>query len=192
MNLTAAGWSAEGRQLLFAEVPRSRQCAIGQMPIERTSDANALVKNEFCNNYSAVSPNGRWMAYQSNVSGRPEIHVERYPELGNRQQISTGGGTIPLWSRDGRELFFGSLDGRQMLAVPVQPGTGTLVAGRPQVLFEFAMLAQGAGNRPYDLAADGRFLIIRSGQAEAGVGTAPSMVVVQNWFEELTRLVPAH
>ena len=84
------------------------------------------------------------MAYHSNVSGRTEIYVERYPELGNRQQISTGGGRLPIWSRDGRELFFSSLDGRQMLAVPVQSGT-TLVAGRPQVLFEFAMLADLGG-----------------------------------------------
>ena len=81
-----------------------------------------LVKSEFYNDFAAVSPNGRWMAYQSNVSGTVEIYVERYPELGNRQQISTGGGRLPLWSRDGRELFFSSLDGRQMFAVPVQPG----------------------------------------------------------------------
>ena len=131
------------------------------------------------------------MAYDSNVSGRYEIYVERYPELGNRQQISTGGGRIPLWSRDGRELFFGSLDGRQMFAVPVQSGT-TLVAGRPQVLFEFAMLRLTAGARPYDIAPDGRFLIIRSGQADAGGGTASNMIVVQNWFEELKRLVPVN
>ena len=103
-----------------------------------------LVKNEFCNDYAAVSPDGRWMAYESNVSGRYEIYVERYPELGNRQQISTGGGRLPLWSRDGRELFFSSLDSRQMFAVAVQSGT-TLVAGRPQVLFEFAMLAIPGG-----------------------------------------------
>ena len=78
-----------------------------------------------------------------------------------------------------------------MFAVPVQSGT-TLVAGRPQVLFEFAMLAWGGGTWPYDIAPDGRFLIIRSGQAEAGVGTAPQIVVVQNWFEELKRLVPVN
>ena len=131
------------------------------------------------------------MAYHSNVSGRTEIYVERYPELGNRQQISTGGGRLPLWSRDGRELFFSSLDGRQMFAVPVQSGT-TLVAGRPQVLFEFAMLAHAGGNRPYDIAPDGRFLIIRSGQAEAGGGTASNLILVQNWFEELKRLVPTN
>ena len=79
------------------------------------------------------------MAYESNMSGRLEIYVERYPELGDRQLISTGGGTPPLWSRDGRELFFSSLDSRQMLAVPVQYGR-TLVAGRPQALFEFAIV----------------------------------------------------
>ena len=76
-----------------------------------------------------------------------------------------------------------------MFAVAVQSGT-TLVAGRPQVLFEFAMLRQTAGNRPYDIAPDGRFLIIRSGQAEAAGGTASNLILVQNWFEELKRLVP--
>jgi hypothetical protein len=129
------------------------------------------------------------MAYRSNVSGQNEIYVERYPELGNRQQISTGGGHVPVWSHNGRELFFASLDGRQMLAVPVQSGS-TLVAGRPQVLFETAMVVSVSG-RPYDVAPDGRFLIIiRGGQNEAGGGTASNLIVVQNWFEELKRLVP--
>ena len=78
-----------------------------------------------------------------------------------------------------------------MLAVPVQSGT-TLVAGRPQVLFEFAMLRRGGGARPYDIAPDGRFLIIRSGQADAGGGTASNLILVLNWFEELKRLVPVN
>ena len=66
------------------------------------------MKSESCNFYPAVSPNGRWMAYDSNVSGREEIYIERYPELGDRHLISTGGGHLALWSRDGRELFFSS------------------------------------------------------------------------------------
>ena len=98
-----------------------------------------------------------------------EIYIERYPELGNRQPISTGGGRLPLWSRDGQELFFSSLDGRQMFAVAVQSGT-TLVAGRPRVLFEFAMLPIVGSSRPYDIAPDGRFVIIRSGQGDASGG----------------------
>ena len=68
----------------------------------------------------------------------------------------------------------------------------TLVAGRPQVLFEFAMFAPGAGNLPYDVAPDGRFLVIRSGQTEAGGDTPSNMIVVLNWTEELKRLVPVN
>jgi Tol biopolymer transport system component len=196
IDLAATGWSADGRQLLVTEVSQGSsgvQCAIEQMAIERPSDVQVLVKNEFCNTYPAVSPDGRWMAYESNVSGpgRYEIYVERYPELGNRQQISTAGGRRPVWSRNGRELVFSSVDNRQMLVVPVQSGT-TLVAGRPQMLFEFAMAPVVGGNRPWDLAPDGRFVVIRSGQAEGG-GSAPSnLVLVQNWTEELKRLVPVN
>jgi eukaryotic-like serine/threonine-protein kinase len=183
-DLRANGWSADGRELLFTEVAATNM--VGQIALERPSDVKVLVKSD---SPSPVSPDGHWLAYQSNVSGRPEIYVERYPELGSRQQISTDSGTRPLWSRDGRELFFTSLDGRQMFVVPIQSG-GTLVAGRPQVLFELAMLPPTTGNRPYDVAPDGRFMIIRSGQADGGGGTAPQIVVVKNWFEELKRLVP--
>ncbi|HEX2344785.1 MAG TPA: protein kinase [Vicinamibacterales bacterium] len=183
-SLRANGWSADGRHLLFVEV--SATSAIGEIAIERPSDVRVLVKGD---SPSAVSPNGHWMAYQSNESGRTEIYVERYPELGSRQPISTSGGRLPLWSPNGRELFFSSLDARQMMVVPVQYGK-TLVAGPPQVLFKFAMLPILAGSRPYDIAPDGRFLIIPTGQAEVAGSMAPEIVVVQNWFEELKRLVP--
>ena len=191
LDLRGSGWSADGRQLLFTEVSPTVQCAIGQMAIERPSDVTVLLKNDFCNDRPAVSPDGRWMAYESNVSGRYEIYVERYPELGSRQQISTAGGQLPVWSRNGRELFFSGPDSRQMLAVPVQSGT-TLVAGRPQVLFEFAMLPVAAGNRPWDLAPDGRFVIIGSGQVDAGDSAPANLILVQHWFEELKRLVPSN
>lgn len=118
------------------------------------------------------------MAYQSRESGRSEIYVERYPELGNRQQISTSGESRRLCSRSGGELFFSSADGRQMLAVPVQSGT-TLVAGRQQVLFDFEMFVITAG-RPYDLAPDGRFLMIRRSQPGA-VSMTSNMMIVLNW-----------
>jgi len=191
IDLRADGWSADGKHLLFTEVSPTFQGAIGQIAIERPSDAKMLVKSEFYNDFPGVSPDGRWMAYESNVSGQYEIYVERYPELGHRQPISTGGGRLPLWSRDGRELFFSSLDNRQMLTVPVQSGT-TLVAGQSRVLFEFAMAAPAGGSRTYDIASDGRFLIIRGGQAETGGRPAMPIVFVQNWFEELRRLVPTN
>jgi Tol biopolymer transport system component len=183
-SLRANGWSKDGRQLLFVEVAATS--AIAPIAIDRPSDAKVRVKGD---SPSAVSPDGHWLAYQNDASGRMEIYVERYPELGSRQPISTGGGRLPLWSRNGRELFFSTLDARQMLAVPMQFGA-TLVPGRPQVLFEFAMRPILGGSRSYDIAPDGRFLIIRSDQAEVAGDTAPQIVVVQNWFEELKRLVP--
>ena len=191
IDLHADGWSPDGSHVLFTEVsPASpiNQCAIGETPIERSSDVRVLVKSDFCSQFSALSPNRLWMAYQSNV-GREEIYVERYPELGSKQQISTDGGVRPLWSRNGRELFFGGLDGRQMFVVPVQSGT-TLVAGRPQVLFEAAMIAPAVGSRTYDLAPDGRFIVILRAEEKTGSGTAPGLILVQNWFEELKRLLP--
>ena len=183
LDLRANGWAANGTHLLYTEVP-----LIGQMAIERPSDASVLVKNAGSYDFATVSPAGSWMAYHSSMSGRSEIYVERYPELGNRQVISTGGGRLPMWSGDGKELFFSSVDGRQMLAVAM-PGT-PLAAGRPHVLFEFAMLPQSAGNRPYDVAPDGRFFMIPGGPPESG-GGSQNLVVVQNWFQELKRLVPA-
>jgi len=191
LDVLASGWSADGRQLLFSEVSPSGQSAISQMAIERPSDGAVLLNKEFSASVPAVSPDGHWMAYMSNVSGRAEIYVERYPQLGRRQLISTDGGHRPLWSRDGRELYFHSLDGRHMLAVPMQLGS-TLKAGRPQVLFEAAMSVQGVGVRPYDIAPDGRFFIIRSVQTEGGSGTPSNIIVVLNWLEELKRLVPTN
>ena len=138
-DLRANGWSADGKQLLFTEVSASG--GIGQVAIERPSEAKLLVKTD---SPSSVSPNGRWIAYHSHsdASGQTEIYVERYPELGNQQQISRGGGRLPIWSLTGRELFFSSLDTRQILVVQVQSGT-TLVAGPPKVLFEIPMQVSG-------------------------------------------------
>jgi Tol biopolymer transport system component len=186
IDLRAMGWSVDRKQLLFTEQAPSRPREVWQVAIDRLSGARLLVHS---GTYPAVSPNGRWIAYESNVSGPTEIFVERYPELGDRQQISTGGGRLPLWSRDGHELFFSGM-GRQMFAVSVQSGT-TFVAGRPELLFDFPIFLI-AGTRAYDIAPDGRFLIIRSGQAAAGGDTASSIILVQNWFEELKRLVPVN
>jgi serine/threonine-protein kinase len=188
-DLLADSWSKDGKKLLFSEVPPRVQCTIGQMDMAYPSDVKLLVATgSSCNYFPSVSPDGRWVAYTSGGASRRQIYIERYPELGDRQLISTNG-DVAVWSRDGHELFFITRDSRQMFAVPMQSGT-TLVVGRPQLLFELAMLPTGGGFRAYDVAPDGRFVIIRSAEGQAGPGTEPQLVVVQNWFEELKRLVP--
>ena len=189
VDVLADGWSKDGKKLLFTEVPPRIQCTISQMDMANPSDVKLLVATgSSCNYFASVSPDGRWVAYTSGGPSRSQIYIERYPELGDRQLISTGG-DVAVWSRDGRELFFSTRDARQMFAVPMQSGT-TLLAGHPQLLFELAMLPTGGGFRGYDITPDGQFVIIRSAQGQAGAGTEPQIVVVQNWFEELKRFVP--
>ena len=194
IDLRAENWSPDGKQLLLVEVSSSAprvECVIEEMPVERPSTVKILVKNDFCNDHPAISPDGHWMAYQSSLSGRNEIYTERYPELGDRQQISTEGGRNPFWSGDGHELFFETPDFRHVLAVSVQSAR-SIVFGRPHDLFNiFTASPSGGGNRPIDIAPDGRFLIISGGQADGDVPPS-NIVLVQNWTEELKRLVPSN
>jgi serine/threonine-protein kinase len=129
-----------------------------------------------------VSPDGRWLAYQSNESGEPEVYVRPYPDVeGGRWQISRQRGSRPAWSRNGRELFF--LDGSDRLSVvPIAVNGTTLVAGSPRRLLETAYYpgfsSRGAYLRGYDVSPDGqRFLMIK-GTASASHSV---MTIVINW-----------
>ena len=117
--------------------------------------------------------------------------VERFPDLGNRESISTGGGRHPVWSLDGSELFYRDLSGSRMMVVPIDTEP-SLTLGTPTVLFEGTYF-QRPGRR-YDLAPDGRFLMIKPpGAATEDAASAPAqIVVVEGWFEELKRLVPTN
>ncbi len=126
------------------------------------------------------SPDGAWIAYYSDESGRNEVCVQAYPGPGRRWQVSTGGGTNPVWSPDGRELFY--RQGRRMMVVPVRIDQ-EFSAGKPQLLFQGQFLPE-----PYDVFPDGsRFLMIQTEQDSE----SDQIHVVLNWFEELQRLVPA-
>ena len=86
-SLFASSWSADGTQLIFTEVPGNLQSFVGQFTLGRSGDVRVLLKNNFNNGRAAISPDGRWIAYESNGSGQSEIYVERYPELGNRYRF---------------------------------------------------------------------------------------------------------
>jgi serine/threonine-protein kinase len=135
-----------------------------------------------------VSPDGRWLAYQSNESGRFEIYVRPFPNVDAGQwQISTDGGIQPLWSKRGGELFYLAPAGAVM-AVRVE-SSGNWTSGNPTKLFDDRYYhGAGAGvGRTYDVSADGqRFLMIKPSGDSAD---AAPIVVVQNWFEELRRVV---
>ena len=134
------------------------------------------------------SPDGHWLAYISNESGRPEVYVQPYPGPGGKWQISTEGGTEPIWNRNGRELFYRS--GNKMMAVDIttQP---SFSAGKPRMLFEGQYVADDWPliTAAYDVSADGqRFLMVKPRPSRL---PSPTQInVVLNWFEELKQKVP--
>ena len=142
-----------------------------------------LIATEFDEHTPAISPDGRWLAYVSNETGRYEVYVTRYPELGSRWTVSASGGTEPLWSRDGKELFFRS--NSKMLSVSVETDPSTIELGSAEVLFD-APYQRDTIARDYDVSADGRFVMIKEGDTAAD----DRVEVVLNWFQELERLVP--
>ena len=140
-----------------------------------------------------VSPNGQWLAYESNESGRREIHVRPFPNVeANRQQVSINGGTQPLWARNGQELFYESMG--TLMRVPVKTGA-TFGSGTPEKVFDtspYLVHPLGAGpGRMYDVSADGQqFLMIKETSVADERPSSARIALVQNWFEELKRLVP--
>jgi serine/threonine-protein kinase len=142
---------------------------------------------------AVLSPDGTWMAYVSNESGRDQIYVRPFPEVETDVvQVSNNGGDDPVWSRDGRELFYlqpGATT--QMVSVPLDAGgVGQPFAfGAREVLFEWPYYTGNPG-RNYDVAIDGRFLAIdRAGAAAAGGSAGVEISVVLNWFEELRQRI---
>jgi len=140
------------------------------------------------------SPDGGWLAYQSNESGRTEVYVRPFPNLeSGRFPISTNGGSQPLWARTGRELFF--LDGSNHLMAVAVTTAPSFSAGTPVTILDTldARYFTAGPGRTYDIAPDGQqFLFIRTTERadRTSNATATSLVVVVNWFEELKRLVP--
>ena len=154
-------------------------------------EAKPLLHTMFRERNPSLSQDGRWLAYESNESGRDEIYVRPFPAVdGGRWQVSTGGGIQPVWDRSGRELFYRS--GDALMAVPVQTSAG-FAAGNPTPLFK-GQYVVGPGGRSYDVSPDGqRFLMIKAAPVEGAQGGPPArIIIVENWFEELKRLVPTN
>jgi hypothetical protein len=164
-----------------------------QLALDGTRQLTPLLQTKFDEQNGIVSPDGRWLAYESNSSGpsgRLEIYVRPFPNVGGGQwQVSTAGGRQPLWARSGNELFYFGSDST-LLRVPVEARGATLNAGTPMKLFEGRYYTGVGTGRAYDVSPDGqRFLMIKATGADA-TAAPPSLIVVQHWDQELKRLVP--
>jgi serine/threonine-protein kinase len=177
-------FSPDGKHLVF-NTGNSPPRQIAIVNLDGDHRVEPLIHTLFDEQSAAFSPDGRWIAYDSNESGRSEVYVRPFPDINSgRWQISVGGGTRPVWARNGHELFY--YNPPKLMAAPIQPGS-TFVAGNPQMLFEGPYFAALNGF-VYDVSPDGRrFLMIKPVQPTGG-SAASQLVVVLNWLEELKRL----
>ncbi len=154
-------------------------------PGASASPAEPPARALFDGAFPEISPDGRYLAYKSDESGRDEVYVRPFPQVdGGRWQISTTGGTRAAWARSGRELFYINAS-MALIRVPVRTtGSRTFTMGAPAKVFD-ATYAEPNPSRHYDVSPDGqRFLMLKESVADPNA-TPASMVVVQNWFEEL-------
>jgi Tol biopolymer transport system component len=172
----------DGQSVVFAERDGQTGFNLRRLAADGSAAAVDLLATPFNELNSDLSPDGRWIAYQSDESGRYEVYVRPYPDLSSgRWQVSAIGGTRPLWSRDGRELFF--LDAARRMMVVAVDTAPTAAFGAPRALFETAQFGLEGQQRNFDLSPDGtRFLMVRNLPPPAG---APAVVLIQNWFAEL-------
>jgi len=167
---------------------------IGVVPIDGERTPTLVIRGPSDEGRPAVSPDGRWIAYQSNVSGRFEIYVQPFPELSDRWQVSTDGGASPIWDPSGRELFY--RNDRAVMSVPVTTVGRAFSYGNPRMLFAGSYVPEESavgGGRSYALAPDGRrFLMMKEQGRAEGDSDATQIVVILNWVKELDRLVPTN
>jgi|KBSSwiStaDraftv2_1062776.scaffolds.fasta_scaffold02454_14 serine/threonine-protein kinase len=185
-------FSPDGTQLLVHGDPGGRQVDdIGIVSLERELDrpVTPLLATPFEEENAEVSPDGQWLAYESNESGQLEVYVRPFPKIdAGRWQVSTGGGSQPVWAHNGRELFYRS--GDAVMSVPVET-SATFTFRNPVMLFK-GDYAPSLGGRNYDVSPDGkRFLMLKVGASAAAQAPPARFTVVENWFEELKRLAPA-
>jgi serine/threonine protein kinase len=182
-----SGVTADGKQVLFNSVPGSRDLML--LTLDVSHHVEPLIQTPSSERNGVVSSNGRWLAYESDSSGKFEIYVKPFPNVSAGQWlVSTAGGTRPLWAPNGEELFFVAPDG-SLMAVRVEARGSSWRAGSPVRVVEGRYLIGGGRSSPnYDVSRDGtRFLMVKPPVNQAA---APQIIVVQNWLDELKARVP--
>jgi len=197
--VAVSSFSPDGARAILMVAPGKTGNDIMIATIGPSPEVRPLLATPYDEYHAVVSPDGHWMAYQSNESGRFEVYARPFPDVEKgRWQISTDGGAEPRWGSNGRELFFfngGSAGlndltgpGRAALAlmsVSVKTGSA-FVAGQPAAIVKWPPNAGSA----YDVAPDGRFLFNFPASTVATEAARPQMVIVQHWFDELKARVP--
>jgi Tol biopolymer transport system component len=169
-------WTSDGRSLLYWTFG-NEGALVRLLRLDETPSSRPLLGPPA--NPARLSPDGRWVAYYSNESGRLEVYVASFPDGAEKLQLSNAGGSLPQWRGDGQEVFYAGRDNR-LMAVSVKPGNGDLEVTAPTALFE----ARSVGPRAFfDVLPDGQRFLVNSRRSDS---PSSSITVLQNW----TRLPP--
>ncbi len=180
--LLTSDWSSDGKFIVYRKYNQQTGIDLELLPLVGDRQPRKYLATSFDESYGKVSPDGRWLAYQSDNSGRMEINVQSFPQPGRRVTISQGGGILPRWRSDGRELYYVAADDK-LMAVSVEMGT-SFTAGTPVALFELGSFGRIIGRYVYDVSPDGqKFLVLRPLED----ASMRPLTLVQNWTELLKR-----
>jgi serine/threonine-protein kinase len=188
--------TADGKRLAYYELGNGTLDDLWTVPLEsdstglRAGKPEVFLQTPFNERHPSFSPDGRWLAYDSDESGAFQIYVRAFPDKGGKWQVSNTGGEFPKWSRDGRELFFRNLDNQVMVASYSVKGD-SFVADKPRLWSEKRLGVRG--NTPtYDVAPDGkRIAALMSADAPGQQQAQNHVIFLENFFDELRRRVPA-
>ena len=187
-------WTPDGKELLFTRgfTSLGGNTDIYAVSIDHPDKVRPVLATPIDERFPELSRDGKWLAYISGDTGRPELYVQPYPGPGRRVPITSGGAADPAWSKIGNELFYRV--GTQMMAVPFAVSAGTFVPGKPVLLFTHFSLGSGTTVRAtYDVTADGRFLLNQPNADAAGERDLkifpPSLRFILNWMDEARRLL---
>ncbi|HSS43710.1 MAG TPA: protein kinase [Thermoanaerobaculia bacterium] len=179
-----SSWSPDGRTLVYTEYDPVFSGDIWMLTLGEKVERRVWLRTPFNERAGRFSPDGHWLAYVSNESGRDEVYVQPFPGPGGKWQISVSGGTEPVWSHAGSEIFY--RDGDRMMAVRVASGRG-FSAETPQTLFEGRFVPTRRGEAAYDISPDDRrFVMVRRDLQSV----TTHLNVILNFSEELKRRVP--
>jgi Tol biopolymer transport system component len=178
-------WSPDGRFLLYYVPDPKTGTDLWVLPLDGPKKPFTFLQTEANELWGQFSPDGRWVAYQSNETGRFEIYVRAFRGPGVQTLLSTAGGVYPRWSPDGKELYYVAPDAR-LMAVPIHATAKTMQAGVPSALFQTRKVGGGLNvisrGHQYDVAPDGRFLI----DVETGATPTP-LTLLMNWSGDAGR-----
>ena len=194
--IAPTGITPDGRALIVTYIPDTvgpdsvAVSEVWELPLDGEHTLTPLLQRGFQLSDGDVSPDGNWLSYHSNETGQRDVYLQPYPELGPIVPVSIGGGSSVMWSLDGSELFYRR--GTAVMAVAVDTEGGAALVGTPQELFDGNdVVARSGYPADYHVAPDGRFLMMKAGDAATSDGAIPGQVVlVQNWFQELKERVP--